>query len=102
MLYVNQERMKHVSCLSSFNYISWQLNNQQKKTRLYQTLIVDEEGLIQLRDRPFIISNKIMGQASLVAQKVKNLPAMQETRVQPLIDKDLLEKEMAILSSILS
>ena len=68
MLYVNQERMKHVSCLSSFNYISWQLNNRQKKTRLYQTLIVDEEGLIQLRDRPFIISNKIMGQASLVAR----------------------------------
>ena len=33
--------------------------------------------------------------ASLVAQSVKNLPAMQETRVQSLGQKDPLEKEMA-------
>ena len=40
--------------------------------------------------------------ASLVAQTVKNLPAMQETRVQSLGQKDPLEKEMASHSSILA
>ena len=40
--------------------------------------------------------------ASLVAQLVKNLPTMQETRVRFLGQKDLLEKEMATRSSILA
>ena len=40
--------------------------------------------------------------ASLVAQMVKNLLAMQETWVQSLGRKDLLEKEMATHSSILA
>ena len=40
--------------------------------------------------------------ASLVAQSVKNLPAMQETWVQFLGWEDSLEKEMAIQSSILA
>ena len=39
--------------------------------------------------------------ASLVAQMVKRLPAMQETRLQSLGWEDLLEKEMATHSSIL-
>ena len=39
---------------------------------------------------------------SLVAQKVKNLPAMQETQVQSLCLEDPLEKEKATHSSILS
>ena len=39
---------------------------------------------------------------SLVAQKVKRLPTMQETWVQSLGWEDLLEKEMAIHSSILA
>ena len=39
---------------------------------------------------------------SLVAQMVKRLPTMQETRVQSLGQEDLLEKEMAIHSSILA
>ena len=38
--------------------------------------------------------------ASLVAQTVKRLPTMQETRVQSLGQEDLLEKEMAPHSSI--
>ena len=37
---------------------------------------------------------------SLVAQKVKNLPAMQETQVQSLGQKDPLEKGMATLSCL--
>ena len=40
--------------------------------------------------------------ASLVAQVVKNLPAMQETQVQSLGQEDLLEKGMAIHFSILA
>ena len=42
------------------------------------------------------------GRASLVAQMVKNLPAMQETRVRSLGREDPLEKGMATHSSILA
>ena len=40
--------------------------------------------------------------ASLVAQTVKNLPAMQETQVRSLGQEDPLEKGMATHSSILA
>ena len=40
--------------------------------------------------------------ASVVAQSVKNLPAVQETRVQSLSLEDPLAKEMATHSSILT
>ena len=40
--------------------------------------------------------------ASLIAQLVKNLPAMQETRVRFLGQEDPLEKEMATHPSILA
>ena len=40
--------------------------------------------------------------ASLVAEKVKHLPAMQETQAQSLGREDPLEKEIATHSSILS
>ena len=40
--------------------------------------------------------------ASLVAQTVKDLPAMQETWVQPLGREDPLEKETTVHSSILA
>ena len=40
--------------------------------------------------------------ASLVAQRVKHLPAMQETWVQSLGQEDPLEKEMATHSSTLA
>ena len=39
---------------------------------------------------------------SLVAQRVKRLPAMQETFVQSFSWEDSLEKEMAVHSSILA
>ena len=39
---------------------------------------------------------------AMVAQMVKNLPAMQETQVQSLGWEDPLEKEMATHSSILA
>ena len=40
--------------------------------------------------------------ASQVAQRIKRLPAMQETGVRPLGWEDPLEKEMAAHSSILA
>ena len=42
------------------------------------------------------------GRASLMAQMVKNLPAMQETRVRSLGWEELLEMGMATHSSILA
>ena len=41
-------------------------------------------------------------QQPLVAQMVKNLPAIQETQVQSLAQEDPLEKGMATSSSILA
>ena len=46
--------------------------------------------------------SEVWGWASLVAQMVKNLPAMQETQVWSLGQEDTLEKGMAICSSILA
>ena len=40
--------------------------------------------------------------ASLIAQSIKNLPAVQETRVLSLGREELLEKEMATHSNILA
>ena len=48
------------------------------------------------------IKSFLMHQASLVAQRLKRLPAMQETCVQSLSREDPLEKEMATHSSILA
>ena len=42
------------------------------------------------------------GRASLVAQTVKNLPALQETQVQSLGQDDPMEKGMATHASILA
>ena len=50
---------------------------------------------------PFDFSN-LYPLASLVAQRVKSLPAMQETRVRSLGQEDPLEKGMVIHSSILA
>ena len=49
-----------------------------------------------------IIIHLHLKSASLVAQSVKNLPAVQVTRVPPLGWEDPLEKEMASHSSILA
>ena len=47
-------------------------------------------------------NNRLNGRASLVAQTVNNLPAMQETQVRSLGWEDRLKKEMATHSSILA
>ena len=49
-----------------------------------------------------VIKTYRYSQASLVAQSVKNLPAVQETPVRSLGWEDPLEKEMANHSSILA
>ena len=49
-----------------------------------------------------IFKNVLLIMASLVAQSVKNLPAVQETQVRSLCWEDPLEKEMATHSSILA
>ena len=48
------------------------------------------------------LESKPQIQSSLVAQKVKNLPAMQETQFQSLGGEDPLEKETVTHSSILA
>ena len=50
----------------------------------------------------FTVFLKYTIRASLVAQMVKNLPAMRETRVRSVGWEDPLEKEMATHSSILA
>ena len=47
-------------------------------------------------------NSQSMNWASLVAQMVKNLPAMQDTRIQSLGQEDPLEKGMAAHSSVLA
>ena len=52
-----------------------------------------------------VLSETFLGLSFLdfpIAQMVKNLPAMQETQVRSLGQKDPLEKETAIHSSILA
>ena len=49
-----------------------------------------------------LIHVSTISEASLVAQSVKNLPAVRETQVHSLGWEDLLEKEMATHSSILA
>ena len=49
----------------------------------------------------FLLDQRFL-RASLVAQTVKNLPSMQETRVRSLGQKDPLEKGMATHSSIVA
>ena len=50
----------------------------------------------------YLMSDSFNLWASLVAQMVENLPAMQETWVQPLGREDTLEKGKASHSSILA
>ena len=60
------------------------------------------KSLDYLKSHICIIADRLHNEASLVAQMVKNLPAMQETWVQSLDWKDPPEKEMATHSSILA
>ena len=72
-------------------------------------LVVTSDHLILCRPHLLLLlvflsirgfSNELAPWASLVAQEVKNLPAMQETWVRSLGQEDPMEKEMATHSSI--
>ena len=52
--------------------------------------------------RSFLYRSSVYSEASLVAQRLKRLPARRETRVRSLGQEDPLEKEMATYSSILA
>ena len=72
------------------------MNARAKKEK--QTLIISLNCWIRAED-----GNKIwLTVVSLVAQRLKRLPAMQETWVQSLGREDPLEKEMATHSGILA
>ena len=75
---------------------SWELHNHDKTKSLFiqQIFIEHLVGVFP--------SWKLILGASLVAQMVKNLPVMQETRVQSLGWDDPLEEEMTTHSSTLS
>ena len=67
---------------------------------LYCLLLCDNQNLhfnCDIKEKPLEI-----GGDSLIAQSVKNLPAMQETWFQLLGEKDPMEKKMATHSSILA
>ena len=68
-------------------------NEGNTKSRVYKVLLY---GNVQTEGKFSIYWT------SLVAQTVKRLPAMRETRVQSLGWENLLEKEMATPSSILA
>ena len=87
--------------LESYQYMAWLLYSQD------YILLVKASGQSQpsyqptfkgKRNRPHLLKEC----ASLVAQRVKNLPGMQETWVQSLDLGDPLEKELATHSSILA
>ena len=61
-----------------------------------------EHGSLGIEEVMFEPSPGVNKKLSLVAQTVKNLPAMQETCVQSLDREDPLEKGMATHSSILA
>ena len=64
----------------------------------------EQENFKDLKDNTILIGSFFLFDAhlktSLVAQRLKRLPAMQETWVQSLGQEDPLEKEMATHSSI--
>ena len=83
--------------------VDWQMKVFQiGETPWAMALEVSAEFVFQGKSNWFNWSEVILNLTSLVAQTVKNLPAMQEIRIQSLCWEDPLEKEMATHSSILA
>ena len=61
-----------------------------------------EWGAITFSELGLVIHYSVLSRASLLAQRLKHLPAMRETGVRSLGREDPLEKEMATHSSILA
>ena len=99
-----QTRLKHVCTHSQMNLLI-----KQKQTHRLRELSYGcwGEGWGDGMDRYTLlylnwITNKDLLWASLVAQRIKRLPTMKETRVRSLGWEDPLEKEMATHSSTLA
>ena len=77
----------------------WWLALRRCSAKLCSLLLAMAQSSVE--EIAFLFSSMML-RASLIAQSVKNLPAMQETQVQFLGREDALEKEMATHSSILT
>ena len=69
-------------------------------SKVFSNTTVEKHQLFDIQ--PSLWSNSHTHGTSLVAQMVKHLLTMLETWIQPLVQEDLLEKEMATHSSILA
>ena len=67
---------------------------------LWRTWVKEKQSFEMNMTKEYLTKESYNTGASLVAQTVKNLPAVQETWVQSLVQEDPLEKEMATHSSI--
>ena len=72
-----------------------QKDTLEKEMTTYSSILTWEN--LRCRDSVLVI----FLWASLVAQALQNLPVMQETRVQSLVEEDSLERETATNSNIL-
>ena len=100
--------MIHVHHICNFKLFTSHTQKVKKKTKKLPQ-ILNYPYPLSLPQQPNVMYTLLYylkwmanNRASLVAQSVKNLPAMQETWVQFLGLEDSLEKEMAIHSSILA
>ena len=75
---------------------------EKKETNISIILYSRREQLMQKKSHLVLEYVLYTNLASLVAQTVKNLPAMKETQAQSLGREDPLEKEMATHFSILA
>ena len=91
---INFPKHQHIFLIAAL----FNRNRRVKTPDSVDTMITSFQAIIPLR----IDSIQCENRASLVAQMVKRLPAMRETRVQSLGWEDPLEKEMATHSSILA
>ena len=85
-------------CLISLIALEFQyIVNIKMRADILILFLISEESI------QFLITEyNVSYRASLVAQMVKRLPAMQETEVRSLSQEDPLEKEMATYSSNLA
>ena len=87
--------LKYVSILPIVLYWNMLVSMREKCDNIWRTLTFEMKLLN-------INIYYIIDWASLVAQRLKRLPAMQETRVRSLGREDPLEKKMSAHSSILA
>ena len=95
----------------TWHFFFWGLGSiPGRRTKILQSMRYDKRKKILISSRNTLTDiprhnikpNTWAPQASLVAQKVKSPPAMQETHVQSLGWEDPLEEGMAVHSSVLA